>query len=158
MYEHLLKSAYENVTIPADASYSEAFKQNIDTYGKYSVTLCRMWKESGSIMPLSAVPFVINMIPTQENEVLRMADVCAYVNANKERYSEFNSMKGAIKGLTPVMAAATDVMLEKMDGMPGIFPPVNVLGVKNDTSFLPFLCRRLETGEHVQEFEEVMKS
>lgn len=158
MYEHLLKSAYENATIPAGASYSEAFKQNIDTYGKYSVTLCRMWKESGDIMPLSAVPFVINTIPTQDNEVLRLADVGAYVNANKERYSEFNSMKGAIKNLTPVMAAATDMMLEKMDGMPGIFPPVNVLGVKNDASFLPFLCRRIVTGEQVQEFEEVMKS
>lgn len=156
-YTELLKNAYDKLNPYDKSTFREGVEANVDAYGRYSYTLCCLWRDSAAI-PLEMVPHVINSIPKLDDEGhYTMSDIMAQYRSDKARYDTYDTYKGATKGLTSRVAAGTDMLCLAVTGELGYrVPPFTVKSIKNDADHVFWMCRRNVTHEPYDEFDRLM--
>lgn len=156
-YTELLMNAYDKLNQFDKSMFREGVETNVDRYGRYSYTLCCLWRDSAKI-PLDMVPHVINSIPKLADEGhYTMSDVLARYRADKERYDSYDKYRGATPRLTSLVAASTDMLCLAVTGRLGyLVPPFTAKAIKSDADHVFWMCRRNITHESYEDFDALI--
>lgn len=120
--------------------------------------LCHAFYDSEGV-PVDVLPAVVIAdsadIPANTT---KFKDVCAYYDAHKPEFEQFDTVTGGIKGLCGRLVAGHYLIVERTTGSPILMAPAETYDdIRFEGVILPLLCRAVRTDEDLSSYTDALK-